>query len=57
MGYLQKGKAMQIIINIRYHQGRFRVWIERYKTRKWAKKEPKPEPPEKPEVKQEALEL
>jgi hypothetical protein len=48
---------MQIIINIRYHQGRFRVWIERYKTRKWAKREPKPEPTEKPEVKQEALEL
>ena len=48
---------MQIIFNFRWHKEKFpKVWIEKYKTKKWDKQK-KEMPVEPPTVKQEVLEI
>ena len=46
---------MQIVINVRWHNKKLRMWFERYKTQKWDKKNKKKPPEQPPKVKQEVL--
>ena len=49
---------MQIVFNFRWHKEKLpKVWIEKYKTKKWDKRQEKKPPVEPPTAQQEVLAL